>query len=228
MGISKLKHVFTTVSILIRSGFSTLQAMPRTVARISLVTATLLVGVAGSAHAALIELQWSTTVETSRGLHPGIAGEAVTTTIQVDNGGTTLLGQTWVTGDFIKYRVDGASGWWLESIGALSSGSSGVFSTDAGGSLISVGYWYDFSSWSSAITTSWSGADVGAWWNNGNNGIHGAAGGLDYLRVNNVSDNLVASNWTSSFVAVPEPSILALMGLGLAGLVFSRKRKRLK
>ena len=185
------------------------------------VTLAMLVGTMGAAHGDAINLQWSTTVSVSEGLHPGIVGEAVTTTIQVDNGGTTMLGQTWTTGDFIKYRVDGASGWWFESDGALSAGSSGVFSTDAIGAVVSAGNWDDGSTWDSAITTSWSGADVGAWWNNGFNGIHGAAGGLDYLQVNNVSDNLVASSWTA--VAVPEPASIGLLGLVSGGLYFVRR-----
>ena len=198
----------------------------QTASRSLLVTVTLFFGMMGLANATLIDLQWDTTVSTVYGLHPAIVGETITTTIRVDNGDINGLGQIWNTGDFIKYRVDGASGWWFESVGALGGGSTGAFSTDASGVVISVGNWSDFTSTSTA-TTSWSGAVVGGWWNNGYNGIHGAGTDLtDYLKVNNVSDNLVASNWSVNSVnTVSEPSAIVLMLLSLAGLSFACRRK---
>ena len=174
-----------------------------------------------TANAAPIQLQWTTTAQDFTGSIPGVNGEEITTTFTVDNGGTSTLSQTWDVSDFLSYRIEGASGWWIES-DFISVSSSNGFSTDALGSVVTAGTW--FSDYPSAITTSWAGDINGGWWNNGNNEVV-CSTSIDCVYANNVNENIIGSNWTATTVDAPEPASFALLSLGLAGISLSRRRK---
>ena len=181
---------------------------------------------AGTANASLMELNWTTTVSGLEGSTPGIVGEVITTTFTVDNGGTSLLGQSWDETNFLSYRVEGNSGWWMESDFIDTSSSSGLFSTDALGNVITAGNWYGGFFSGGTISTSWAGLSDGGWWNNGSNQV-ACTTSNDCVSAVNVSENLIGASWAASEAsAVPEPSGITLLGLALAGLGFARKKKR--
>jgi hypothetical protein len=123
---------------------------------------------ASMASAAPVQLTWGTTVLAISGTAkaiPATVGEALTTTITVDNGGADVLSQSWGQTDFLSYRIEGASGWWAEIAWVSSWG--GAFTTDGAGSVTAaanfkqVGY--------ESMMTSWNGADDAWFWNNGGN-----------------------------------------------------------
>jgi hypothetical protein len=189
-----------------------------------------LLGVQASAN--VVQLTWATTVESVEGVHPGIAGESLTTIFRVDNGGSTLTSQTWGIGSFLSYRQQGASGWFFESTD-LSGLSKGSFSTDATGNVVSAPDWFGNYPTGTAIT-SWAGPTLGAWWNNGNN-----ATSCDFspfyfatftcVNATNVEQNLLGASWSAALVptdgvSVPEPATLALLTFGLLGLAMTRRR----
>jgi hypothetical protein len=181
---------------------------------------------AGSANASLIELDWSSTAASFTGSFSGVSGEAITTTFTVDNGGSSALSQSWTEDDFVSYRMEGISGWWFESTFIDTLSSSGQFSTDALGNVITAGNW--FGGYSSAlITTSWSGVIQGGWWNNGNNEVV-CTDDIDCVLVVNVLGNVTGSSWSApsaSSISVTAPTSLVMLGLGLIGVSFSRKKK---
>jgi len=182
---------------------------------------------AGTANAGLIELDWTTTVESFRGSVPGVVGEEITTTFTVDNGGSSTLSQDWTVADFVSYRLEGASGWWMESSFIEMPTSTGMFSTDALGDVTLAGNWYGGYHTGATITTSWVGEVDGGWWNNGNNEVACTqpSAGYDCVFAADVDGNLVGSNWSASAASVPEPASIALLGLGLAGLGFAKRKK---
>jgi hypothetical protein len=176
------------------------------------------------ANAALVKLKWNTTVESVTGGHPGVVGESLITTIQVDNGGTSIINQSWSTSDFVKYRVDGASGWWFESIAINNTADS--FTTGLNGGIINAGNWA--ADIAVDVVTSWGGNRYGNWYNNGINSVHDiyvGGGNRARLSVSNVMDNIDGSSWTASTTSVTEPSVFALFGLGLVGIGFARRRR---
>lgn len=180
----------------------------------------------GVANASIVELDWVTTASTLTGSIPGVVGEQITTTFTVDNGGSSILSQTWGTADFVSYRVAGASGWWIES-NYIDPGLS-VFSTDALGNVTTAAMWYGGYP-SANITTSWAGVLLGGWWNNGNNQVVCSAGATDCVWANNVSENQVGASWTATLAGaepVPVPASMALLGLGFAALGFAGRRKK--
>jgi hypothetical protein len=183
-----------------------------------------LILVAGSANAALVDLKWTTTVESVSGVHPGIAGESVVTTIQVDNGGSNTVSQTWTVDDFVKYRIDGASGWWYES-NFVEGGS--LFTTDDGGLVTNAGGWVD--TLGREVDTSYQGKVRGYWHLDGNGSISVGEeyddASISELFVLNTADNAIGSSWTASTTSVTEPSVFALFGLGLVGIGFARRRR---
>jgi len=186
-----------------------------------------MLSLAGSANAALVELKWTTTVQSATGDHPGIDGESLITTIQVDNGGADTISQNYDVSNFVKIRIEGASGWWFES--ANIDTTDGIFATDAVGSVIETGYWIAVDA--GDVETSYDGVSPGSWWMNGYNQIaESGFSGPDAVQIyaNDVGDNGIASSWTASAAStttVTEPSVFALFGLGLVGIGFARRRR---
>jgi hypothetical protein len=182
---------------------------------------------AGSANAALVELKWTTTVQAVVGEHPGISGESIITTVQVDNGGTDIYSQYYDVSNFVKFRIDGASGWWFESY-TIDNSLVGRFATDAVGDVVETGAWEDETA---VVNSSYISANSpGDWYLDGINYITGTVSGgvTTWLDVNNPNENLNFSNWTASAASttpVTEPSVFALFGLGLVGIGFARRRR---
>ncbi len=174
-----------------------------------------------------VQLVWTGTADIFINVPGSSAGEVVTTTLTVDNGGNTLASQTWSGSDFLSFRQQGASGWWIESFQI--DNAIGAFGTDALGQVINAGYWTSHSALSTPMVTSWAGPGFGSWWINGNNETACTAD-FACVRMNNVADNQVGGSWTAGLVpgtTVPEPSAWALSVLALAALgATSRKRSR--
>jgi len=185
--------------------------------------------IAGTANADLFELRWTTTASALTGAIPGVVGEGITTIFTVDNGGASSLSQMWGSSDYVSYRVEGTSGWWMESNFINTGTSLGGFSTDGAGSVTTAGTWYG--GWPSAtVTTSWAGVQNGGWWNNGKNEVACTASAADCVWAIDVSDNLIGSSWTVTNVAapVPEPEIYAMLGMGLGFIGWVRRKKSLR
>jgi hypothetical protein len=182
---------------------------------------------AGHALANVVDLQWTTTVLSVEGAHPAIVGETLITTIEVNNGGSSVASQTWSASDFVSYREEGP-GWFFESTD-IDASSSGVFSTDAAGVVLTAGTWFDDIFPPDPVNTSWAGATLGGWWNNGYNATSCVADPSACVNANNVRANLDGASWTASLAEaqVPEPTSLLLFGtgLGLIGLAAWRRRK---
>lgn len=181
------------------------------------------------ASAGMIELTWGTSLQSSSNWAPSsTVGENLNIIFTVDNGSNSLINQTWQVSDFVSYRIEGESGWSVLS-NYIDLTSTGIFSTDNNGLVNSAGNWFNFSSQPDEGTMSWrAGPSNVAWWNNGINGIAmGTNSSAEYLSVNNVSQNLLASSWKAAVAQteVPEPSTLAIFALGIIGLASRRFKK---
>jgi hypothetical protein len=178
---------------------------------------------ASMASAAPVQLTWVTTVSDIIGAAiPATVGEALTTTITVDNRGAGVLSQSWGQVDVLSYRIEGATGWWAEI--ASVSRWSGAFTTDGAGGVTAAA---DFEQQPSvSMMTSWSGADNAMFWNNDSNSVF-FTDSDDGIDAANVLDNVVGSSWTAAAVTapVPLPGALPLM-LAAAGALFAIRRRR--
>lgn len=181
---------------------------------------------ASHSQAAVVTLTWVTTTAPGTSIPGSSVGETYTTTIRVDNGGSSILSQSWDEGDFLSFRQEGSSGWWIESTEINLGFSSGAFSTDATGAVVTAGNWQD-SFPTGTLMTSWAGAQLGGWWNNGRNETSCLAGATVCVWAENVASNIVGRSWTAALeaTAVPAPASLALVGLALvAGGMAGRRR----
>jgi hypothetical protein len=187
------------------------------------------------ANAALFQFQFEDTIFSTS--IPGLSGgQSALITVALDNGGTSLLSQTWTAMDLKSLTFDFNDGGYVTTFsdpfdGGLTAASYGDFVTDSSGTLTSVmTAWIDYN-----ITTDFTGpgGPYGrlSWSLDGYNpilwdkgrfmvGITGNDFGVD------PSTALMRDpgQWTLVSV-VPEPSIIALFGLGLAGLGLVRRRQ---
>lgn len=157
---------------------------------------------------------------------PGIsAGNQVTVTVTVDNGGNSLISQAWTAAQVVSAHL-AAGTYSADYYPAFQEFPSTAFTTDGTGALLSV----DFAGNTGPVNPS--------------NADPFGSGGSVYLGNNGPSDfngnsapfsNSMNSNdrlWTGPFAGnggqtgVPEPMSLGLLGMGLLGLGLARRHVR--
>lgn len=158
-------------------------------------------------------------------------GNAARITVTLDNGGSSLISQTWNTATDLKSVIfDFNNGGLLTTFftpwgGALTI-SAGNFATNASGVLTSVmTNWADDESVGTDFTTN--GQTPGSWFLNGQNGVYYTPSYATSIEINNVVSVLTPSSWTLvQQNSVPAPGTLWLMLPGLAALRKFGKRQK--
>ena len=157
-------------------------------------------------------------------------GDPFTFTLTLDNGGTTALSQTWDGGDFVSAGISVNAGAFVDTsfdlVGGMYS-ASGVFATNALGELTSKGTW-----WHATLPPE---ANGKLWTSYGESQLF-ASWSPDTVLPSNVSYSYFfssastysspASDWNHSWATIPEPSSLALVGLGTIALLGYRQCER--
>ena len=169
-----------------------------------------------------------------------IAGEVSTITIVADNGGTSILSQTWAVSDIVSitFSMNSAPNTITTVFSPVSTQpSSESFVTDGAGILTAVpSALYSFDPATTVLSTNdpEGGASM-VWFINGLNGVYYNSANL--VSTTNVANNIDAAYWTVTAPAVipttpttPTTPTMSIWGLailaGLLGLMgFVRRRK---
>lgn len=144
-------------------------------------------------------------------------GDTATIEVIADNGSSSLFSQTWDVLDTLTATFSAGSYVLTHSDGWFTSTSANGFATDGTGNLIQSA-WLGIRIDLTAFDSFGAGGDL-------NNGVGSASNGDSFGYSPTLGTVSAWSDPTFVTAAVPEPATLALMGLGLAGIGFSRKRK---
>ena len=186
------------------------------------------------AHAAIFTATYTDTVAapTSSPLVDNVtAGDTAVITYQLDNGGTSLLSQTWTASNIVSVTFNFGNGAHVTTFnpngGDGLSNSIGSFVTNASGTLTAVpSDWKDFSN-VNVVSTNSTQTPI-AWYLDGSNGVYFTNTFSNGVDLTNVSGNIVAANWTiqgTQTQTTPEPgTLLGLLAVGSLG-VLARKRQ---
>jgi hypothetical protein len=178
------------------------------------------------ANAAIIQFQYDDTISYSfiTGL---VAGQSATITVGLDNGVAGDVSQIWTAGDLTSVTFDFNNGGLVTTFnspwgGSLDS-SVGNFTTNGSGVLTGfMPSWYDVS-----LGTDWLSSSVVVialgWFLSSSTSAFGIV--VDWEGLSSAVAMSGAGNW-SKVAAVPEPSIIALFGLGLVGIGFARRKRQ--
>ncbi len=180
------------------------------------------------AQAAVFNFTYTDTVSGNSGVDNVSIGDTAVITYQLDNGGTSLLNQTWTDSDIVSVTFDFGNGAHTTTFDPNAGDgldfSTGSFTTDGAGQLTDVpSFWADLAS-VNVISTNSSQTPTG-WIVNGVNGVYATNVGVVDLA--NVSGNIVASNWTVEAAEVPStPEPGTILGLLAVGSITALTRKR--
>ena len=152
-------------------------------------------------------------------------GDTFKIVVAMDNGGSSLANQTWGQSDLLNVTFDFNNGAHKSVFGPTFDNFSGGFVTNGAGILTAIP---QFSSAIPSIISTNSAHTPNAFYVNGFNDLY-------FTDVYNFSVGLldpsqvpVASNWTIAppAAAVPEPSTIAVFGMGLCAFVVNVARRR--
>jgi len=156
---------------------------------------------------------------------PTPPGESFTLRLALDNGGSSLISQTWGAAHFVSLSGSTAGGYtWSTTAGTTFD--SGNFATDGLGNVSAVGEWRNFILPGTApVITSQFGPSLGAWAIDGTNQVLLSNGINTSLGDASVTNNQNPASWSAA-LAIPEPSQASVAALVLSGaLLGSRRRK---
>ncbi|GAB6141279.1 hypothetical protein JCM14076_20080 [Methylosoma difficile] len=181
-----------------------------------------------TAHAAPVSFQYKDTIALVNiaGLN---TGDNAKITVTLDNGGTSLLNQTWTAADLLSVKFDFNNGF-LSTTYLAPFGGDGVdaidgdFTTDASGILSSVlTTWIDYNP---GTDYSGNGSSPDSWFLYGNNSVYYQGSG-EHVDLANVSAMSDAANWQIVPTATPIPAGIWLLLSGFATLkALGGKRRR--
>lgn len=204
---------------------------------VAVMAVTVMAVTVGRVQAAVVSATFVSTADNSQFNRPYVdnvsLGDRFKVVIVMDNGGSTLLNQTWSADNVVSVTFDfndGAHKTVFDPNGGNGFSSSiGSFVTDGSGQLTSVPA--DWGDWSNVNVVSTNSTQTPYEWylNSANDKYftNNFAFGVGLLIANESS---FASNWTisiaSSPAAIPEPSSLAVFGIGMcvAGIRAARRR----
>jgi hypothetical protein len=186
------------------------------------------------AHAAVFTATYTSTVAapTSFPLVDNVnVGDTAVITFQLDNGGTSLLSQTWTASNIVSVTFNFGNGAHVTTFNPNGGDglniSTGSFVTNASGTLTAVpSGWIDISNVNVVSTNSTQ--TPSGWGVFGDNPVYATNNFSKFVSLTNVSGNIVAANWTiqgTQTQTTPEPgTLLGLLAVGSLG-VLARKRQ---
>jgi len=184
------------------------------------------------AHAAIFTATYTGTVSENFGVDNVAAGNTAVITYQLDNGGSSLLSQTWNATDIVSVTFNFGNGAHVTTFNPNGVGGDGLstttgsFVTNASGQLTAVpSDWSDDSNLN-VVSTNSTQTPV-EWFVNGSNAVYYTSSS-NRVGLTNVSGNIVAANWTiqpAQTQTTPEPgTLLGLLAVGSLGAL-ARKRQ---
>ncbi len=182
------------------------------------------------AHAAIFTATYTGTVSFAT-VDNVTAGNTALITYQLDNGGTSLLNQTWTASNIVSVTFNFGNGAHVTTFnpngGNGLTNSIGSFVTNALGQLTAVpSAWTDNSN-VNVVSTNYTQTPT-QWYLDGANGVYYTNNFSNAVNLTNVSGNIVAANWTiqgTQTQTTPEPgTLLGLLAVGSLG-VLARKRQ---
>ena len=151
-------------------------------------------------------------------------GDTFKIVVAMDNGGSSLANQTWGESQVLNVTFDFNNGAHKTVFGPTFNYFIGDFVTDGAGVLIAIP---EFISTGSPVISSNSSQTPNAFYVNGINDVYFTDVYNFSVGLPDASQVLVASNWTiAPAAAVPEPSTIAVFGMGLCAFVVNVARRR--
>ena len=188
---------------------------------------------AGSAQAGIVNATFLSTADNRQLSNDYVDNVALGNTFKVviamDNGGNSLINQTWTSNNVLSLTFEFNNGAHKTVFAAVFGRSTGDFVTDGSGTLISVpSEWRNTSAASAVISTN-SSQTPNAWFLSEGNDKYFTNLYTKSVGIPDPSAITLASNWTLTASGaggeVPEPTSMAIFGLGALGMAYRARRK---